>query len=251
IAIGKGYIDNPCSYVSVSNIMRDKGITSILQRLIQISSLPLASVEKDFAVDSSGFATSRFARYFSFKHGRDMKYRTWIKAHVASGVKTNIVTGVEISEEYDNDSPRFKPLIEKTAENFDIQEVSADKAYSSRANHDLIDSLGGTPFIPFKSNATGNAKGSKTWKKMYHFFMCNREEFLERYHKRSNSETVFHMIKSKFRDNIRSKDKTAQQNEVLLKVLCHNICVVIQEMHELGIQPQFCLKSEEGVKNVG
>jgi hypothetical protein len=28
----------------------------------------------------------------------------------------------------------------------------------------------------------------------------------------------------------------AQVNEVLLKVLCHNICVVIHEMFELGIE---------------
>ena len=31
----------------------------------------------------------------------------------------------------------------------------------------------------------------------------------------------------------------AQVNEVLLKVLCHNICVVIHEMFELGIEPNF------------
>jgi len=28
-------------------------------------------------------------------------------------------------------------------------------------------------------------------------------------------------------------------NEVLCKIICHNICVVIQEMHELGIEPDF------------
>jgi hypothetical protein len=31
----------------------------------------------------------------------------------------------------------------------------------------------------------------------------------------------------------------AQVNEVLLKVQCHNICGVIQEMFELGIEPEF------------
>jgi hypothetical protein len=45
------------------------------------------------------------------------------------------------------------------------------------------------------------------------------------------------MIKSKFGDAVRSKTEVAQVNEVLLKVLCHNICVVIQEMFELGIGP--------------
>ena len=76
------------------------------------------------------------------------------------------------------------------------------------------------------------------WKKMYHYFHLNRDEFLEHYHKRSNAETVFHMIKTKFRDSLRSKDNTAQVNEVLLKVLCHNVCVIIQEMCELSVASQ-------------
>ena len=64
---------------------------------------------------------------------------------------------------------------------------------------------------------------------------------MEHYHKRSNVETCFHMIKSKFGDSLKSKDKIAQTNEILAKVLCHNICVVIQEMHELGIKGEFQL----------
>ena len=83
------------------------------------------------------------------------------------------------------------------------------------------------------------SRGSYEWMRMYHYFMLNNEDFMKHYHKRSNSETVFHMIKSKFRDNLRSKDKVAQHNELLLKVICHNICVVIQEMYELGINPNF------------
>jgi len=37
-----------------------------------------------------------------------------------------------------------------------------------------------------------------------------------------------------------SKSDTGQINEVLCKVLCHSICVVIQSIHELGIEPIFC-----------
>ena len=44
-------------------------------------------------------------------------------------------------------------------------------------------------------------------------------------------------IKSKFTDLVRSKDKTAQVNEVLLKILCHDICVLISEMFEMRIEP--------------
>lgn len=53
------------------------------------------------------------------------------------------------------------------------------------------------------------------------------------------AETMFHIIKSKFGDSARSNIEVAQVNEVPLKVLCHNICVVIQEMFELGIEPNF------------
>jgi hypothetical protein len=42
------------------------------------------------------------------------------------------------------------------------------------------------------------------------------------YHKRSNVEATFSMIKRVFGDSVRSKTETARQNEVLLKILCHN-----------------------------
>jgi hypothetical protein len=38
---------------------------------------------------------------------------------------------------------------------------------------------------------------------------------------------------------VRSKSMTAQINEVLCKVVCHNICVLIQSIHGLGIEPVF------------
>ncbi len=72
------------------------------------------------------------------------------------------------------------------------------------------------------------------------------------YYVRSNAETTVHMIKSKFGDSVKSKTWTAQLNEVLCKVVCHNICVVIQEMFELGIQPNFnfCVESQQAVYKV-
>ena len=68
---------------------------------------------------------------------------------------------------------------------------------------------------------------------------------------RINTETTVHMIKSKFSDSVWSKTGTSQVN-VLCKIICHNICVVIREMHELGIQPDFnfCAKSSESVYKV-
>ena len=52
------------------------------------------------------------------------------------------------------------------------------------------------------------------------------------------------MIKSKFSDSVRAKSWNAQVNEVLCKIICHNLCVLIHEMYELGIEPNFKTDSQ-------
>jgi transposase len=66
---------------------------------------------------------------------------------------------------------------------------------------------------------------------------ADRHPLSQHYHKRSLSETTFMMIKAKFGAAIRSWGETAQVNELLYKVRCHNLCVLIQSMFELGIEP--------------
>lgn len=174
------------------------------------------------------------------KQPAEVSRKDWVKVHLMTGCKTNIVTAVEASHAHAGDSPYFKPLVETTSDNFPIQSVAADKAYSSGRNLGLVLMKGGMPYIDFRSNATAaDKRSSSVWKRMFHFHKYNQEWFTEHYHKRSNVESTFSMIKAKFGERVRSKTEEAQINEALLKVLCHNICVVIQSMYELGIEPDF------------
>lgn len=234
----KGYITKACHFNSIFNYLELKTLTPILKALIEHSSLPLKALETDFAVDSSGFSTCNFVRWFDEKYGVEKTQHTWIKAHLMCGVKTHIVTSAEITGKNDNDSPMLPGLVNKTAENFTLSEVSADKGYSSFDNHEAIDKAGAVPYIQFKANATGEVGGM--FQKMFYYYSFRREQFLAAYHKRSNVETVFHMIKAKFDTHLRSKGDTAQVNEALCKILCHNLCVLIQSMFELEIVPTFC-----------
>jgi len=59
------------------------------------------------------------------------------------------------------------------------------------------------------------------------------------YHKRSNVESTFVSIKRKLGDTLKSKNSTSQINELLCKIIAYNITVLIQEMYELGIEPNF------------
>lgn len=239
-AHSKGYIAKVPHFNSIYNYLEKDGLTPLLHELITVTALPLKAVETNFAVDSSGFSNSRFVRWFNVKYGREIDNRDWLKLHLMCGVTTNVVTSVEISGRHDHDAPFFEPLVGRTAVNFKVLEVSADKAYSSRANLHAAMAHGATPFIPFKSNATGEAGGDNLWRIMYHYYSLRRDEFLAHYHRRSNVESTFSMIKGKFGDAVKGKTETAQLNEILLKVLCHNICVVHQSMFELKIEPTFC-----------
>jgi transposase len=232
------YISKLPSFNSVTHYLDMPELAPYLQWLITQSSLPLKSVETSFAVDSSGFSTCQYARWYDEKYGKDQVERDWVKAHVMCGVTTNVVTSAEISGAYGADHNYFAPLVNETAKRFNVKEVSADKAYSSYANMRLVENKGAVPYIDFKSNASGKSK-CEVWNKMFHYYSLNRTDFMNHYHKRSNVETAFSMIKAKFGGFVRSKLPAAQVNEVLCKILAHNICCLIQSMYELGIEVTF------------
>ena len=237
-----GYIVKLPHYNSIFNYLEQSDLMPYLRELITRSSLPLKALETRFAVDSSGFSTGRYMRWYSAKYDEVKEHNDhgWLKIHLICGVKTNIVTSVEVTGRFGGDSPRFVPLVKATARNFNITEVSADKAYSGWENLRIVEKQNAVPYIPFKSNATNKDKNAPPiWKQMYHYYSLRQDEFMEHYHRRSNVETTFSMIKAKFGDRLWSRTPEAQKNEALCKVLCHNICCVIQSMYELGIRPEF------------
>ncbi len=251
-ALQRGYLQKPIHYNTLSKYLEREDLTPVLKQLIIESSLPLKSVEVDFAVDSSGFSTGIYRKWVDTKWGKPefpnkrkpaVKLQDWVKVHLMCGTKTNIITAIEITHATAGDNPQFAPLVEQTSKNFTLREVSADKAYSSATSLQLVLVKGGQPYIPFRKNTNVNSYWDKkqpaVWKKMYHQYMANQDEFMAHYHKRSNVECTFSMVKRKFGERLRSKTRTAQENEVLCKVLCHNLCCVIQSMYELGIEPNF------------
>jgi len=96
----------------VFRYVESEALTPYLYELITLSAQPLKSVESDFAVDTSGFSTGQFMRWLDVKYGKEEDRRMWLKVHLMCGVKTNIITSVEISDGYANDHGYFKPLLE-------------------------------------------------------------------------------------------------------------------------------------------
>ena len=226
----------------ICHFFEDPRYTPILKSLIAHSATPLRAVATKFAIDSSGFGSGTYESWYDAKYGVTRRKCVWVKTHICCDVKTNVVTAVRILDKDAGDSPQFVPLIKETRRSFTVGEVSADKAYASVENFEAIAEMGGQAFIAFKSNATGAAGGA--FQKAFHYFQFKADEYMEHYHKRSNVESTFSAIKRKFGHMVRSKCDFAMVNEVLCKILAHNICVLIQEQCELGIEPIFWKKEE-------
>lgn len=247
-AYEKGFLTRPIPGAKVYAFLSDPYYTPILKQLIGYSARPLRSVETSFAIDSSGFSTSRYERWYDHKYGITRLRCMWVKTHIASGVKTNCITAVRILDKDAADCPQFVPLIKETKEHFEIGEVSADKAYLSVDNFEEVAGCGGQAFIAFKSNSTGEAGGA--FEKAYHYFRFNQDEYLLHYHKRSNVESTFSAVKRKFGSSVLSKTDAGMVNEVLCKCLAHNLTCLVQEEETLGISPVFW-KDEEQEREEG
>jgi transposase len=232
-----GYLTRKPHWNRVNAFLESESLTATLQSLVAQSSTPLRAIESDFAVDSTGFSVARHVRWVDEKYGVKRSGRDWVKIHVVSGVATNIVTAAAIYGRDANDCPIMPELLKETAKTFKLRDVSADKGYLSADNIESVFALGATPFIQFKVNTTGGVGG--LFQKMFHFYQFNRDEFLARYHQRSNVESTFSAIKRRFGDYLRSRTDVAMKNEALAKIVAYNVCCVIASQCELGIEPVF------------
>jgi Transposase DDE domain len=85
-------------------------------------------VEVDFAAGSSGFTTSRFVRWFDHKYGTGRQQHEWVKVHLMCGVRTNIVTAVEIRDKDASDTKQLPDLVDTTAKSARFQPIRATEA---------------------------------------------------------------------------------------------------------------------------
>lgn len=111
-----GQVNSTPHFNSVNNYLANPDLTEILKGLVTLSSLPLKAVETNFAVDSSGFSTSRFIRWYNKKYGKEVDNREWVKCHLMCGVQTKIVTSVDISGWTAHDTNYFEAISQTLSE---------------------------------------------------------------------------------------------------------------------------------------
>ncbi|MBU2633891.1 MAG: transposase [Nanoarchaeota archaeon] len=231
---GFGHIFKVPHFNIISKYMSSKDTTKYLQDLITITSEPLKEIDTIASADATGFSTFNKRDWIDVRMSQRLK-KDFKKLHILTGVKSNTVISAKVTEGTCADSNYLPYLLEKSIY-FDLKEVSADKGYLSIKNCEAIAKIGATPFIMPKKNTQGaTAKKGSAWYKMIRFWKNNESLFRRHYHKRSNVESTFAMIKRNYLPYVRSKSYTGQVNEVLIKIICHNLAVLIMSIFEYGI----------------
>ena len=244
-----GYMEKVPSANAIIEYMNMPELTPIFQECIEYTGLVLRPYEVHFAPDSSGFRANFYQRWLEEKHGKrrvedvedeeliERRRREWRSVHIAVGVNSQVVVAARVGG---GDYPHFIPMFERVRDLFHVERISADGGYTGHTNFEAAQKWGVKAFIPFDSRHVRPPDSDRSaWGKAYRFYDERPEEFDEGYHPRSLAETSFSSIKRLFDETVRSKKPDAQVNELLCKLLCHNIVVLIHEMFELGIYPFF------------
>jgi hypothetical protein len=238
-AVMQGLLSDAHFWALPSRFLCREDVTDGLHNMLARSAIPLIGLEDRCAIDSTGVRSTRFNYYRKEKYDPSRE-NIWLKLHALVGVKTHGIPVLEVTSGSAGDSPQYPVLLKRAAANgFRFKEAYADKAYQSRENFNTAADLEVLPFIPFKSNQTGQSKGSPMYHKMFLFFQYHREEFDQHYGQRAQVESTFGAFKQKLSETVSSKKFTSQVNEILCMAIAYNITVLVRQMFESGILPDF------------
>jgi len=228
----------PC-FKTLSNYRENNCLQEILDVLIEESSKPLSKIEHDFATDATGIRTKLFSSWYSIRCQKEIKKRDHLTIHITTGVKSNIVTALNVETKSGNDNRIFREHVDKTVKNFNCKEFSGDGKYWCKDNCWKVYEVGAKPYFNVWKNWSGKSRGCMPWKLMNLEFKNNPKEYGKHYHKRSNVESTNHSKKSLFGNSVYSRLPSARINEETLRWINHNINVLNRAKFEWKINPKF------------
>ena len=228
----------PC-FKTLSNYREDNSLQIVLDKLIEESSKPLSVIEHDFATDATGIRTNLFSSWYSIRCQKEIKKRDHLTIHITTGVKSNVVTALNVEIKSGKDNKIFREHVDKTTGNFKVNEWSGDGRYWCKENCKKISGVGAKPYFKVWKNWSGKSRGCMPWKIMNLESKNNPEEYGKHYHKRSNVESTNHSKKVIHGNKVYSRLPSARINEETLRWINHNINVLNRAKYEWKINPKF------------
>ena len=250
-----GYLESVPSDNSIIDYFNMSDLTPLILECIEFTAMVLAPIEQHFAIDSSGFRTSNYERWLEEKWGSDgtrgsgddddhtifeRKRAEWRKVHIIVGTNTQCIVGMKVDGYTSSDYRQFEPMFDRVTELQNVKDISADGGYTGRSNYEAAARWGAQAYLPFDDRHTlPSPLDPSVWAVAKRFYFDEPEKFMPQFYYQNMAESAFSRIKRLLHESIRSKKIDAQVNEMLLKGLCINIIVLIQQMFAFDLYPFF------------
>ncbi len=182
------------------------------------------------AADSTGMEAGHISRYFvRRKRSKQLEtvektyYRRWPKLAVVCDCSNHMVLSAITTRGPGVDVNQFQRVMTPAVNRYTIEHILADAGYDSESNHRFArETHNVNSTIPPKHGRPT----TKPFRGKYRRLM--QEDFdRETYGQRWQVETVFSMIKRNQGEALRSRTYWAQNREMMLKVLTHNIGIIL------------------------
>lgn len=149
-------------------------------------------------------------------------YKKFPKLALNGDTESHIITGLLTSKGHSPDVVHFKKLLDQSHNNFPIETITADAGYDSEANHVFARDLQIHSVInPKIGRPTDKLPSGKYRREMVENF--DKVTYGQRW----QSETVMSILKRNLSESLLSKKYLSQCREMALKVLTHNITIVL------------------------
>jgi hypothetical protein len=201
-------------------------LESTVRAVVKKKKIPLV------ALDSTGLEARHISRYFvrrkrskQLEEYEETEYKRFPKLAVVCDCKTHLILSVLTTRGPSVDINQFCKTLKPAADRFRMEHLLADAGYDSEKNHRYAREVHQihTTIPPKHGRPTLT---SKPLKGKYRELMRTKFD-QETYGQRWQVETVMSMIKRNQGDCLRSRTYWAQNREMMLKVLTHNIGIIL------------------------
>jgi hypothetical protein len=180
----------------------------------------------NIGIDSTGEKTNHSSDHYVKRIKRKGKRRDYLKHSLSVDTDQQAIIAAKDRRSDAHDNIDFKPLVRKSRRVVRLKHVTADKGYDSEENHRFVrEDIGAKSVIPLKWEGTPVSRTKGKYRKKLRKYFPNK-----RYHRRSMNETVNFVEKTKFGDEITSKDWWMKKKEQRLKDISYNIYRYMRKM---------------------
>jgi transposase len=193
------------------------------------------------AIDSTGLEAGHISAYFVRRRSRvpdlwqTTQYTRFPKLAVICDCRNHLILGALTTRGPSVDVNQFREIFQSVVRKISLRSILADAGYDSEANHRCArEEHQVTSIIPAKCGRPTRKKSTKKYRRLMQTRFPRKT-----YGQRWQVETVFSMIKRRLGFVVHARSYWAQNREMLLMVLTHNLAILllVKELFYRACQP--------------